>query len=303
MNKLQLIFVSLFLAISVSSFAQVGIGTNTPNASAALDITSTTSGLLIPRMTDQQRLDIYDPAPGLMVYVTDFGGGTFMFYDGITWKKIEGIVGGASSTLGSRIDQIAGIGDYKWDIPGWEFDEFGSGTNSSVYISNGEIHYYPINLKSKKNFSSLGFFPDSTWQDLPVISIRIGIFSFEDGLPGELIYDFSLTTYQAWFNEFDLDFSLEAGSYFVGLTSESQGLNSSIQLKTPHRNANNSTVRAISSHSSIKKLHSSYAKIIGIRSGNTYVFSKDSNQIGFGELNNNDFIEMTYGGYILFKEN
>ena len=55
MKKLQLIFVSLFLAISVSSLAQVGIGTNTPNASAASDITSTTSGFLPPRMTEAVR--------------------------------------------------------------------------------------------------------------------------------------------------------------------------------------------------------------------------------------------------------
>jgi hypothetical protein len=33
----------------------VGIGTNTPNASAALDITSNTSGFLPPRMTEAVR--------------------------------------------------------------------------------------------------------------------------------------------------------------------------------------------------------------------------------------------------------
>lgn len=72
--------------LTATTFAQVGTGTTTPNASAALDITSTTSGLLIPRMTDQQRLDISEPASGLMVYVTDFGGGTFMFYEGGEWQ-------------------------------------------------------------------------------------------------------------------------------------------------------------------------------------------------------------------------
>jgi hypothetical protein len=87
MSKLQLIFVSLFLAISFSSFSQVGIGTDSPNASAALDITSTTSGFLMPRMTDQQRLDISEPAAGLMVYVTDFDGGTIMIYEGTKWKE------------------------------------------------------------------------------------------------------------------------------------------------------------------------------------------------------------------------
>ena len=36
---------------TATTYAQVGINTETPDASAALDITSTTGGLLVPRMT------------------------------------------------------------------------------------------------------------------------------------------------------------------------------------------------------------------------------------------------------------
>jgi len=57
--------------------AQVGIGTITPNASAALDISSTAGGLLVPRMTTAQRTAIASPATGLMVFQTD---GTAGFY-------------------------------------------------------------------------------------------------------------------------------------------------------------------------------------------------------------------------------
>ena len=42
-----------------------------PDPSAMLDITSTTDGLLIPRMLEAQRLTIPAPANGLMVYQTD----------------------------------------------------------------------------------------------------------------------------------------------------------------------------------------------------------------------------------------
>ena len=42
----------LFTALS---YAQVGVNTNNPDASAALDITSTTGGLLPPRMTTTER--------------------------------------------------------------------------------------------------------------------------------------------------------------------------------------------------------------------------------------------------------
>ena len=73
--------------LTATTFAQVGIGTSTPDASAALDLTSTTGGLLLPRMTDTQRLAISTPvAAGLMVYVTDLNGGSFMFYDGNSWS-------------------------------------------------------------------------------------------------------------------------------------------------------------------------------------------------------------------------
>jgi len=72
--------------LTATTFAQVGIGTSTPDASAALDLTSTTGGLLLPRMTNAQCQDISPVAAGLMVYVTDLNGGSFMFYDGNSWN-------------------------------------------------------------------------------------------------------------------------------------------------------------------------------------------------------------------------
>ena len=50
---------------------QVGIGTSSPSPAAALEISSTSKGLLIPRMTATQRLSIVLPATGLLVYQTD----------------------------------------------------------------------------------------------------------------------------------------------------------------------------------------------------------------------------------------
>lgn len=49
----------------------VGIGVLVPNASAALDVTSTTQGFLPPRMTLAQRNAIASPAEGLMISCTD----------------------------------------------------------------------------------------------------------------------------------------------------------------------------------------------------------------------------------------
>jgi hypothetical protein len=50
------------------SAQNVGIGTTTPNASAALHVNSTTKGLLLPSMTTTQRNAIVSPAEGLLIY-------------------------------------------------------------------------------------------------------------------------------------------------------------------------------------------------------------------------------------------
>ena len=58
------------MLFTVLSYPQVGVNTNNPDASAALDITSTTGGLLPPRMTTTQRDDISPAAKGLIVFNT-----------------------------------------------------------------------------------------------------------------------------------------------------------------------------------------------------------------------------------------
>lgn len=85
----QLFTLLATVILTATTFAQVGIGTTNPDTSAALDITSTTKGLLIPRMTNTQRLAIASPVAGLLVYVIDFDGGTFLFYNGTDWKELS----------------------------------------------------------------------------------------------------------------------------------------------------------------------------------------------------------------------
>lgn len=52
---------------AVSQVGNVGMGTNTPVASAKVEIVSTTQGLLVPRMTTTQRNAIVSPADGLLI--------------------------------------------------------------------------------------------------------------------------------------------------------------------------------------------------------------------------------------------
>jgi hypothetical protein len=91
LNKPMKHFFTLLAVVllTATAYAQVGIGTTTPDASSTLDITSTTKGLLMPRMTNAQRLVISNPAAGLQVFVTDLDGGSFMFYDGTEWGTLS----------------------------------------------------------------------------------------------------------------------------------------------------------------------------------------------------------------------
>ena len=69
----------------IDSDGNVGIGTATP--SAPLDISSTTGGLNIPRMTSAQRKAITSTTQSEMVF--DDTDNTFYGYDGTTWKALH----------------------------------------------------------------------------------------------------------------------------------------------------------------------------------------------------------------------
>lgn len=88
MKNLNYFFSILLLSVTIS-YSQVGIGTTTPNASSMLDIESTNSGLLIPRMTLAQKTAIATPATGLLIYQTN-GTAGFWYYDGAIWTTFGG---------------------------------------------------------------------------------------------------------------------------------------------------------------------------------------------------------------------
>ena len=67
--KQRFLAVYILLLATYGAFAQnIGIGTLTPDASAALDISNTGKGLLIPRMSTASINAITNPAKGLLVY-------------------------------------------------------------------------------------------------------------------------------------------------------------------------------------------------------------------------------------------
>ncbi|MBS1634805.1 MAG: hypothetical protein JST26_02710 [Bacteroidetes bacterium] len=74
--------------LSALGNGQVGIGTNAPQASALLQIVSTTKGVMFPSMTTAQRQAIVAPAVGLMVY--DVTANILMSFNGTRWQEVGG---------------------------------------------------------------------------------------------------------------------------------------------------------------------------------------------------------------------
>jgi hypothetical protein len=60
-----------FIFSSIPVFSQVGIGTTNPDNSAILELSSTSAGFLLPRMTSAQRDAIANPAISLLIFNTD----------------------------------------------------------------------------------------------------------------------------------------------------------------------------------------------------------------------------------------
>ena len=78
-------------SITPQTTGRIGVGIVTPATSAILDLTSTTMGALVPRMTKTQRNAIAGPAPGLMIIVTGETGGEYLsWYNSSTsgWVKV-----------------------------------------------------------------------------------------------------------------------------------------------------------------------------------------------------------------------
>jgi hypothetical protein len=89
------LLLACLLLIGLVMHAQVGIGTTTPNSSAQLDISSTSKGLLPPRMTYVQKMAIAIPPAGLMIWCSNCGSaGEMQVYNGTEWTNM---IGGSTS--------------------------------------------------------------------------------------------------------------------------------------------------------------------------------------------------------------
>jgi hypothetical protein len=129
---------------------EVGIGTNAPAASALLDLSSSSKGVLIPRMTAAQKTAISSPTTGLLIFQTDASTG-FYYYNGSSWISISEpnwtsagtiqSVGWSATTTAPTIGTTA-INDYSYKQIGaktWKCQlTYSAGGSTGANIGSGD---------------------------------------------------------------------------------------------------------------------------------------------------------------------
>jgi uncharacterized protein YdeI (BOF family) len=143
MGRKFLLFV--WVLFSVQVFAQTGIGTTTPNASAKLDVFSTNKGFLPPRVTLTSVSDattIASPAEGLLVYNLGSVGlqAGYYYWNGANWATIATATSAGNGVTASDMVKLYG-------------EAHSSGTNK-ISSSTGYVFTVPVSGKYLFDFTS-----------------------------------------------------------------------------------------------------------------------------------------------------
>lgn len=155
----------LLNTILLNAQNNVGVGTATPDASAVLDVSSTTQGMLLPRMTLAQRDLIASPATGLLIFQTDNTAGFYLNsgtpavpnwqpLGGMTLPTQTGNAGKYLTTNGSALS---------WGTPA------GGGSSLELVVSPVAIASLPVVVFTNLTFSTptvsptLGSFDGTTY--------------------------------------------------------------------------------------------------------------------------------------------
>lgn len=139
------VLILLLVAFALQpAFSQNGVAINTTgttaNASAMLDVSSTTAGVLIPRMKLTERNAIGTPAVGLLIYQTDNTPG-FYYYNGTAWTLLGGSGSGSVNSV-TATSPLASSGGTNPNISiSSPVPIANGGTNSTAVPTKGGIAY------------------------------------------------------------------------------------------------------------------------------------------------------------------
>jgi microcystin-dependent protein len=161
--KTILFILSFFFATQISSAQNVAINSDgsTPDASAMLDVKSTTQGFLPPRLTQAQRTAIATPATGLIVYQSDNSAG-YYFYTGTEWIMLgetPGVIkqyAGASAPAGYLLCQGQAVSRTTYAALFQVISTtYGSGNGSTTFNLPDLRTRVPVGLNSSGTFNAL----------------------------------------------------------------------------------------------------------------------------------------------------
>lgn len=152
-------------------------GTIAHDTSAVLDVNSSDKGVLLPRLSANQRDAIIDPEEGLMIYNADSR--VYEFFDGVIWQKMGLSIPNppvapadlaATAIDSSQIDlSWADNSDNETGFEIWRSTTSGSGFTliwtaaadviafSDEGLSSGVLYYYKIRAaigNSKSNYTN-----------------------------------------------------------------------------------------------------------------------------------------------------
>ena len=147
------LFLIGMLAFHLTATSQVGIGTTSPNIKSVLDLSSVSKGLLIPRMslTDRLNMGLAPTDAGMMVYQTTAPKGLYI-YDG-AWKY-------SSMAIGTATGQTL-----RWDNAlGWVAESNIYNGGGSVGIGTGSNASEKLHIHSGGSDSRIHFTNGATSQ-------------------------------------------------------------------------------------------------------------------------------------------
>jgi len=177
-----------------------------------------------------------------------------------TWPAGVSLVGptGPQGITNNSIQRIGKIGNIIYTLPGWNFKAL-QNTGSQVAFPI----FVPIYINQTSTFSGVALYSNTT----NGVSLRIGLYNSNNGLPSQLQYDFGLISGNSvGLKTINTQFTLQPGLYFLTTIGNSISVN----FSTLGYYVSDATLSPVYGHHDIQSGSSNGTRLF-IRGGTQYV--------------------------------